>query len=36
MVDSTTHARADDAAYLRWIGVLRLAHATSMGFTLRP
>jgi hypothetical protein len=36
MTDSTTRARADDVAYLRWIIVLRLAHATSMGFALRP
>jgi hypothetical protein len=36
MADSTTHARPDDAAYQRWIIVLGLAHATSMGFTLRP
>jgi hypothetical protein len=30
MTDPTVPARADDAAYLRWIGVLGLAHATSM------
>src|SRR6185312_14725787 len=30
------HARTDDASYLRWIRVLGLAHATSMGFILRP
>jgi hypothetical protein len=32
MTDSTIHARTDDDAYRRWIGVLRLTHATSMGF----
>jgi hypothetical protein len=34
MTDSTTHARADDAAYLRWIGVLGLAPPGKDG--LRP
>jgi hypothetical protein len=36
MTDFTTPARTDGAADLRWIIVLRLAHATSMGFALRP
>jgi hypothetical protein len=34
MTDSTTHARADDAAYLRWICVLGLAHPSQDA--LRP
>ncbi len=34
MIDSTIHARTDDEASRRWIGVLKLAHATSMGFAL--
>ena len=32
MTDSTIPARTDDVAYRHWIGVLGLAHATSMGF----
>jgi hypothetical protein len=34
MTDSTIPAHADDAAYLRWIVVLGLAHAVKHG--LRP
>ncbi len=34
MIDSTIHARTDDEASRRWIGVLKLADATSMGFAL--
>jgi hypothetical protein len=34
MTDPTTHARAGDAPYLRWIGVIGLAHPVQDG--LRP
>jgi hypothetical protein len=34
MTDSTNHARAGDAAYLRWIVILGLAHPIQDG--LRP
>src|SRR5213080_1273020 len=36
MTDSTNHDRADDAADLRWIVVLGLAHPIQDGLRLRP
>jgi hypothetical protein len=36
MTNSTIHARADDASYLRWIFVLGLTHPGKDGLALRP
>jgi hypothetical protein len=36
MAASTTPVHADDVPYLRWICVIGLAHAASMGFALLP